>query len=321
MSKLSLKHKNSKLKYYVLNYGRQLVPSNFYQKRLSKKLSYFNQLSEEDQKEVLGRVNYYIQLEEPFQLSTKSKKLHDLSVRQGHKTYYFDMYENGRYFDQELRGHFLFGDITKIPSEPSFVKSRPISATNHKAVLLKWNKVRHFVFIKDDLAAFAQKKNMLVGRGSVYPSQPQRMRFLEMYIDHPMCNIGQSNTDEPNPRWMKPSMTIDQQLEYKFILSIEGNDVATNLKWIMSSNSLAVMPKPKYETWFMEGHLVSDVHYVAIKDDYSDLEERLQYYIDNPQAAALIIENARQHVAQFQNKKIEDLISLMVMDRYFRLIE
>ena len=45
-------------------------------------------------------------------------------------------------------------------------------------------------------------------------------------------------------------------LNYKFILAIEGYDVATNLKWIMSSNSLAVMPRPTYATWFMEGTLI-----------------------------------------------------------------
>ena len=51
-------------------------------------------------------------------------------------------------------------------------------------------------------------------------------------------------------------MTINEQLHYKFILCSEGNDVASNLKWVMSSNSIAVMPKPKFETWFMEGILV-----------------------------------------------------------------
>ena len=40
--------------------------------------------------------------------------------------------------------------------------------------------------------------------------------------------------------------------KHKFILCIEGNDVASNLKWVMSSNSVAVMPKPKFESWFME---------------------------------------------------------------------
>lgn len=319
MSKLSPKHKNSKLKYYVLNYARQLIPSSFYQKRLEKKLSDFAELSELDQKAVQARVDYYIKLKESFQLAEISMKLANLSFRQGYKTYYFDMYEYGRYFDQDLKAHFLFGDNTKVPDQPSFVKSRPIAENNQNGVLLKWNKVRHFLFIKEDQRAFAQKKNMLIGRGSVYPSQPQRMKFLELYRNHPMCDVGQTNTDDPNPGWMSKPLTYDQQLEYKFILSLEGNDVATNLKWIMSSNSLAVMPPPKYETWFMEGLLVPDVHYVAIKDDYSDLEERLQYYIDHPAAAQKIIENAKQHVAQFQDQKIEDLISLMVMDRYFSL--
>ena len=41
----------------------------------------------------------------------------------------------------------------------------------------------------------------------------------------------------------------------------------------MSSNSVAVMPRPKYESWFMEGRLQPGVHYIEIKDDYSDLED------------------------------------------------
>ena len=32
---------------------------------------------------------------------------------------------------------------------------------------------------------------------------------------------------------------------------------------------VAVMPKPKYESWFMEGKLIPNYHYILIKDDYS----------------------------------------------------
>ena len=39
-------------------------------------------------------------------------------------------------------------------------------------------------------------------------------------------------------------MPISEQLCYKFIFCIEGADTATNIKWVMSSNSLCVMPKP-----------------------------------------------------------------------------
>jgi len=77
------------------------------------------------------------------------------------------------------------------------------------------------------------------------------------------------------------------------------------------------MPKPTYETWFMEGTLIPNYHYVLIKDDYSDLEERLVYYSEHTDEALKIIENAHQYISQFRNKKREDLISLLVIKKYF----
>jgi hypothetical protein len=77
------------------------------------------------------------------------------------------------------------------------------------------------------------------------------------------------------------------------------------------------MPKPKYETWFMEGLLVADVHYIIIKDDYTDLEQRLNYYIKNQDKAQQIIENANAYVQQFKDPKNERLISLLIMKKYF----
>ena len=132
-----------------------------------------------------------------------------------------------------------------------------------------------------------------------------------------MCNIGKVNTTELNAIWKVNRMTIDEQLEYKFILCLEGNDVASNLKWVMSSKSIAVMSKPRFETWFMEGLLQPDYHYILIKDDYSDLEEKLAFYIKNQDKALCIIENANVYVAQFKNTKQEDLISLCTLKKYF----
>ena len=102
-------------------------------------------------------------------------------------------------------------------------------------------------------------------------------------------------------------------------MALEGNDVASNLKWVMSSNSLAVMTRPTCETWFMEGTLVAGYHYVEVKEDFSDLPEKLQYYIKHPEQAEDIIRHAHEYVRQFQDKERENLISLMVLDKYFRL--
>ncbi|MCH8535429.1 MAG: lipopolysaccharide biosynthesis protein, partial [Flavobacteriaceae bacterium] len=217
-----------------------------------------------------------------------------------------------------LKFSHKLGDITYIPDEPSILKSRPVHGNNQNSVLLKLNKVRHFIKVKDQLG-FRDKENLLVFRGKV-GTKKQRRKFFEMYFGHEMCHLGDTDKRNINPEaWKTPKVKISHFLKYKFILAIEGNDVASNLKWVMSSNSLAVMPQPTYETWFMEGRLIPNVHYVEIKSDFSDLEERLSYYINHPEEAEEIIKNANDYVKKFWDSEKEDLISLLVLKKYFDL--
>lgn len=320
IKRLSFKHKNSKLYYYVSNYLKQVVPSVFYQNKFERKIkkieSILKKRNQFDEKEIFTRVNYYNKLSD-IEAISEGKTLKELKLKDGKKTYFFDFYEYYKFFNRNLIGHFLFGDVMHIPKEPTFTKSRPLSKENKNSIVLKWNKVRHFIFIKKDMD-FDNKKNKLVWRGEVYSKQKHRVRFLEMHYKKAICNIARVNNEELSSEWLKKRMTIAEQLEYKFILSIEGYDVASNLKWIMSSNSIAVMPKPKFETWFMEGKLIPNYHYIAIKEDYSDLEEQLDFYIKNPKKAKAIITNANNHVAQFKNKTLEDFIALLVLKKYFK---
>jgi len=69
----------------------------------------------------------------------------------------------------------------------------------------------------------------------------------------------------------------------------------------------------------MEGRLVPGEHFVSIKPDCSDLIEKLNYYDEHPAEARAIVENAHEYCRQFFNKAQESLISLMVMERYFRM--
>ena len=85
----------------------------------------------------------------------------------------------------------------------------------------------------------------------------------------------------------------------------------------MSSNSLCFMRKPRYETWFMEGKLIPNFHYVLLKDDFSDILDKIEYFLSNPEEAKFIIKNANEHVDIFRNKKIETLLNYKVMEKYF----
>ena len=310
LKRLEWKHKNNKFLYYLKVLTRELLPGAPFRSNLPKRLA---SISEFDIEYIKKRVNYYNKLSKTIPLSEQAIPLEQLKIPKRQRVYYFDTTEFTRYFDRRLRFRFLFGDVTVVPEEPSIIKSRPILPNNSNSIVLKLDKIRHFMFAKDH-KDFISKKNMLVWRGVV--KREHRKRFMELYFGHPLCNIGQINKGM-NEHWIKERLTIDYHLDYKFILCIEGNDVATNLKWVMSSNSLAVMPKPKFETWFMEGTLKPNFHYVLIKDDFSDLEERMNYYINHPNEALEIIRNAHEFIDQFRNTKREELISLLVLEKYF----
>ncbi len=230
-------------------------------------------------------------------------------------TYFFDAFRVARFFKKHLYIASRFGDVTDVPPIPALVKSRPIHGDNRNSVVLKLNHIRHFLFI-DDPVPFEEKEDMLVGRAVVHTEK--RRKFFEMYFGHPLCNIGNTGVGKKVPtEWNIGRLTIPEHLKYKFVLCIEGVDVATNLKWVMSSNSIAVMPEPEFETWFMEGKLIPNYHYIKIAKDYSDLEERLQYYTEHPDEAQAIIEHAHEYIEQFKNSKHEELIGAMVLEQYF----
>ena len=311
LKRLSFRHKNNKPLYYVKNYIRRYIPTSVYERKLQKKLA---EIDNFDREYIEMRVNYYNKLAGTTQLSDKATSLSELKLGDTYKVYFFDAYEFTRYFPQKLKAFFIFGDVIHVPQEPAIVKSRPIHGDNVNSVVMKLEKLRHFLFVKDK-KPHASKKNMIISRGKA-DKKPHRLKFLEMYYNHPMCDVGQVDRGD-NLQFSGLRMTLAEHLNFKFIMCLEGNDVASNLKWVMSSNCLAVMPLPKYETWFMEGTLIPNFHYVLIKDDYSDLEERMNYYIEHTDEALKIIENAHDYVDQFRNKKREDLISLLVLKKYF----
>lgn len=308
-------HKNlHKLGFYAQHSVHRLIPSTLLQRQRARLLRSFKRLPAEQQQQLLFRVNYCNRLKDNVELPSSAKRLSGFK-REKSGTYYLDLISVLRYFPPELRFCHRFGDVTTVPEAPTLVKSRPINGYNENSVLLKLNRVRHYYTVKDPYH-YDDKLDLVVWRGSCH--QEHRRQFVQDFYDHPLCNVGDIHKNAHGHPWHRHFMSVQEQLKYKFVLSIEGKDVATNLKWIMASNSLCFMRKPRFETWFMEGSLLPDYHYVELKDDYSDLEEKVIYYQDNPAAAKKIIGNANRYFAQFMDTDKERLISLLVMQKYFR---
>ena len=329
--------KHSKFLYFAGAYARKLVPAAFYRARRDRLLRSI--AGRPDAAEIEARAAYYCKLAPgvvagpgtpdsevvfPFRGYTYSQEHLGRTRTVGENSpprralaYYLDARESLRYFPPEFRYRLICGDAFWVPASPTLTKARPIAegAANANAVLLCLNKIRHFLFVRDTVP-FSSKMAQAVFRGKV-TEKPKREALFRKFFGNPRFDLGDTDRRPEVAEWITPRMPIPDQLKYRYILSIEGNDVASNLKWILSSNSVAVMPKPEFETWFQEGLLRPGVHYIEIAPDYSDLEEKLAWYDGHVEEAEKIVAAGHAWVRRFADAHRERLVSLRVLERYF----
>lgn len=322
--------KNNKIMYWLRSLLMLIEPRCILMYRRKKLFDEFYRMSKTEQEQILKRVDYYCSLPNNISLPETAPKLgnHKFFTKSKltrHSVYFFDSYEYTRYFPDSLHWQIEEGDVNIEMTSPTFTKTRPIikRGVNDKNlvfsnnVIINMDKIRHFLFINDPLT-WEEKHGKVLFRGVIY-NKENRRRFVEMYGDNSLCDLKDVDRHSKLPERFKTHklMTLREHLEYRYIMSLEGNDVASNLKWVMSSNSIAVMPQPTCESWYMEGSLIPNVHYIEIAPDFHNLIERIEYYENNPEEAKAIVKNAHEWVKQFQKKKRENIISLMVLEKYF----
>lgn len=71
--------------------------------------------------------------------------------------------------------------------------------------------------------------------------------------------------------------SIQEMLKYRYLLSVEGNDVATGLKWMLYSRSVIFMPPPTVESWALEGWMQPWIEYVPVRHDFADLASKVEW--------------------------------------------
>lgn len=276
-------------------------------------LERFNELLSQES----DRIRYWLPLKEAFALS-QAHRLSDVSLfRQ--TGYSYDLHKILQPFPAWMRFCSKFGDDFKgrfTPSAPTFVKARKINSGDPNWVLLPLDTYRHFQF-PDDHIQWAQKKDMAVWRGAAH--REKRKIFVRGAAGASRADVGTVTETQGMAPYIRPRMSIIDQQQFKFIISLEGNDVATGLKWIMNSNSLCMMPKPTFETWLMEGTLRPGVHYAEIAPDGSDLDDMISFYLDNPLKAQEIIHHAKQYLQPFKNPTWNLELAQTVAYRYFQL--
>jgi hypothetical protein len=231
------------------------------------------------------------------------------------------------------------GDNRARMGRPTIVKTRMIADRDAGGVLLPLDRIRHWkdLAVVDDLdIPFREKANRLVWRGATTgafraagPGEPASSRYHIATLDltNPALDLGYSeivqvteaSTDLPLDlirSRLRPALTLQQQLQARFLLSLEGNDVATGLKWMLHSNSTVLMPVPTCETWACEGELVPFEHFVPVKRDLSDLNQVFDWCLANLDRCEDIALNGKRFMAQFRNEAREKRLAQAVARAY-----
>ena len=222
-------------------------------------------------------------------------------------------------FDERTQMALQYGDtriatVTGMPTNVRlFAKSRllvgpgPRAAGQQRPVLLPLGMQRHFGGAHmqlDSYVPWARKRPSLVWRGSTTGWTTLRRDFVNGLANHP--NLSRDDVDvrftsvvQGRHGWVRgrgaPPLAGDlsrmQLMGHRYVLSLEGNDVASDLKCLLGHNSVVVMPPPTAESWLLEGLLRPWVHYVPVRS-VAEVPAALAWMRTNEPACLRIVANA-----------------------------
>lgn len=228
---------------------------------------------------------------------------------------------------------YAFGDMNSALAEPVLTRCRPIRGKrrdNH--VLLPLTRDRNIngpmEAAREGDTPWRHKVDQAVWRGvstGKWKTSEGRLALVTRWANADGrsigCDVGITRFVQGRERDValeKDYMGIPEQLRYKYILSVEGNDVASNLAWAMQSSSVVLMPKPKHETWLMQGLLKPGVHYVKVSKDFSDLPKVLDWCRKNDAKCRRISANATKWVKMFSDREKDSELAARVVRRFIR---
>ena len=220
---------------------------------------------------------------------------------------------------------FRWGDSWgKSPHNGVISKTR--GCDDNAITLLKLNPKRHWKQIRQVSrldSEYRQKKAMAIWRGTTTGSRKtvgKRCDLVDKFhTNNEHFDVGYSHARHPEKTsadHIKGKKTLEELLQYKFLICLEGNDVASGLKWMLHCNSVVMMPTPCVRSWAMEDTLEPFVHYIPLANDFSDAEERFDWAMSHETECIEISKNASQLINQFLDPRREVLIECAVLKRF-----
>lgn len=252
----------------------------------------------------------YIHCNKPYRYLTCTIKywIEHIHFKLNRKKYYFVL---------NCSDGFLHDDITDYKTFISSNTNNPIPYMfafcrrwNDKKTLLlpdpyfacdKWQN-KNFYEIDNTTVSWINKKNECIWRGNIKNGLPlnffnsdnkhnlnQRQYFVKLYNENYFKNVD----------YKDEFSSISDQIRYKYILDIDGWASTWDATvWKLYSGCVLLKVETTWHQWYYP-HLIAWVHFVPVKNDFSDLNEIIDWCMNNEILCLKIIENAKKFVKTY----------------------
>ena len=108
----------------------------------------------------------------------------------------------------------------------------------------------------------------------------------------------------------------EDHLKYKYLISLDGNTCAwVRVPWIMLSNSVLVKQESRKIEWFYSS-LTPYIHYVPLKNDLTDIFEKIEWMENNDTTLQEISINAQNFIKNELMPKNIDAHMSIILNKY-----
>ena len=166
-------------------------------------------------------------------------------------------------------------NVIAIPDRYYFCLNRyNLYHSIHKGILFK-NKISKIVYAcnpRGNKYNFTKRKDIEIGQREYFKSNA----------------VPKDNIHSPE------NIERDEMIHYKYILDIDGNASTWDATaWKLNSGSVILKTDSNWIQWFYDDYKAW-IHYVPIKDDFTDIQEKFKWCEENQEKCEIIIYNAKQ---------------------------
>jgi glycosyltransferase involved in cell wall biosynthesis len=204
----------------------------------------------------------------------------------------------------QVRSEHVIDDIcTKVTKKPVLLALCTRNVYRRNILLLPLDDTTFSKgLLLGDIPKWSSRSSMIVWRGK-NTGNGIRQKVVNKLSGNKLADVGIVGVG-------CESISIANQLQYKYILIVDGMCIASNHQWVFGSGAVPIMVTHPGNNFWFKNHLRDMENCVFIQYDLSDLDEKLTWLVDHDAEAQKIAENAlalsmRIFTPEFQRKYIE----------------